>query len=79
MVMVVMQQCWYGVDNVMVDIQEDLLPKEFVYVRTMREAEKKLFLIAYRRCRGNQTRMSEYMGITRTTVAKKLRQHNIIE
>lgn len=61
----------------MVEINEELLPTEFVHMRTMREAEKKLFLIAFRKCNGNQSKMAEYMGVTRSTVAKKLKQYDI--
>lgn len=62
----------------MVEIHEDLLPNEFVHMRTMRETEKKLYLIAHRKCGGNQSKISEYMGVTRATVAKKLKQYDII-
>ncbi|MGL4675427.1 MAG: helix-turn-helix domain-containing protein [Wohlfahrtiimonas sp.] len=61
----------------MVEIDEKLLPGAFVHMHAMREAEKKIFLIAFRKHNGNQSKMAEYMGVTRSTVAKKLKQYDI--
>lgn len=61
----------------MVEIKEELLPETFVYSKVMREVEKKLLLIAYRKCKGNQSAMAKYLGISRSKVIDRMKLYGI--
>lgn len=61
----------------MVEIDEKLLPGAFVHMHAMREAEKKIFLIAHRKCKGNQSAMAKYLGISRSKVMDRMKLYGI--
>ncbi len=61
----------------MVEIKEELLPESFVYSKVMREVEKELLLIACRKCKGNQSAMAKYLGISRATVRDRMELYGI--
>lgn len=61
----------------MVEIKEELLPAAFVYSKVMREVEKELLLIACRRCKGNQSAMAKYLGISRSKVIDRMKLYGI--
>ncbi|MGL4674877.1 MAG: helix-turn-helix domain-containing protein [Wohlfahrtiimonas sp.] len=61
----------------MVEIKEELLPETFVYSKVMREVEKELLLIAYCKCKGNQSEMAKYLGISRSKVMDRMKLYGI--
>lgn len=61
----------------MVEIKEKLLPEAFVYSKVMREVEKELLLIACRKCKGNQSAMARYLGISRKKVMDRMELYGI--
>lgn len=61
----------------MVEIKEELLPEAFVYSKVMREVEKELLLIACRKCKGNQSAMAKYLGISRSKVMDRMKLYGI--
>lgn len=48
-----------------------------IYQMVLNEVEKPLLEVVMQYTRGNQTRASELLGINRSTLRKKLGQHNI--
>lgn len=61
----------------MVEIKEELLPEAFVYSKVMREVEKELLLISCRKCKGNQSAMAKYLGISRSKVIDRMKLYGI--
>lgn len=61
----------------MVEIKEELLPEAFVHSKVMRKVEKELFLIACRKCKGNQSAMAKYLGISRSKVIDRMKLYGI--
>ncbi len=53
-------------------------PRE-LYAMVMREVERPLLECALRHCSGNQTRVAQCLGVSRGTLRKKLREHDLTQ
>ncbi len=53
------------------------LPASGLYGRILREIERPLLSVALSKCRGNQLRAAELLGLNRNTLRKKIRELGI--
>mgnify|MGYP001765318010 CR=1 FL=1 len=49
-----------------------------LYAMVMREIERPLLECAMEHCAGNQTRAAQCLGLSRGTLRKKLREHDLL-
>lgn len=61
----------------MIEIDFSQVPDEFAFHRINKEFEKKLYNHYFKKCRGNQSKMAEVMGIDRRTIRAKPSQYGI--
>ncbi|MEW5839019.1 MAG: helix-turn-helix domain-containing protein [Pseudomonadota bacterium] len=50
-----------------------------LYAMVMREVERPLLECALHHCAGNQTRAAQCLGLSRGTLRKKLREHDLTQ
>ena len=53
---------------------DDHLPASGLYDRVLQEIERPLLEVALDKCRGNQLRAAELLGLNRNTLRKKIRE-----
>lgn len=61
------------------DAHEGDLPSSGLYDRILAEVERPLLAITLDKCRGNQLRAAELLGLNRNTLRKKIRDLGIEE
>lgn len=59
----------------MVEVDENLLPEEFAYREAKKKFDKRMIFIANKKCKGKQTEMAKFMGISRNKVQELIKTY----